>query len=416
MLPILSGGFINLDQYVTLPQNLLTSPGTLLEDFEISADWTPNAHASVAANAVNYKTGTYSEKMTDIDTNQAAMEKTVNLDMSGSWEKLVVWFYMHDVIADYGSNSVQLYLSNHITYANAFRKYITTGNLTHNQNLWTPLFSHKTEFETIGAGSWANPIIRIQLRFGGAAAGKTPAISFDSMYTGIRGIPAVCLTFDDGTIEQYNNCFTYMKPRGIRGTCYAISDYVDTANYMTHQQLQELDSYGWAIGNHTKAHVDLTTLTEAQQETAILTCTTALLGWSLSKGAYHLCLVQGASNANTRTAMTNLGILTARTARDWTGNAIRLALPFGDLWRIPSCTSTGHTLAELKVYIDTAITGGYVCTIHLHKVGAGDISTADFQALIDYIQLKSRAGLIYPITIDDLYKLTLGPVRVPKIK
>jgi len=402
------------NKYKTLPQNLLISAGTLYEDFETAGDWTPDADGTVADDEIIYKTGTQSVKLTDINTNQCSIEKIVNLDMSGSLERFVVWFYMHDVAADYGSGSVMLYLSNHDTYSNAFRKYITISNLTHNQNLWTPLFSHKTEFETIGAGSWANPIIRLQVRFGGAAAGKTPAISFDSLYAGIIGVPAILLSFDDGTIEQYDNCFSYMLPHSIRGTCFAISDYVDTANYMTHQQLQELDSHGWAIGNHTKTHTNLTTLTEAQQETEILSGKTALLDWGLSRGANHLCFPQGASNADTRTAMTNLGVLTARTTRDWVGNAIRLALPFGDLWRIPSCTSTGKSLATLMGYIDAAIVGGYICTIHLHKVGVGDISIADFQALINYI--VSKKSQITPITIDDLYNLTLGAVRVLKAK
>jgi hypothetical protein len=38
---------------------------------------------------------------------------------------------------------------------------------------------------------------------------------------------------------------------------------------------------------------------------------------------------------------------------------------------------------------------------------------ANFYALIDYIATKWRAGLIHPITIDDYYNLSLGPVTIP---
>ena len=403
------------NNYVTLPQNLLLSPGTLLEDFETIGDWTANAHGIAAANTTQFLSGTQSIKLTDNDTSQVSMEKTVNLDMSSSWERLYFRFYSHDPITDWGSNSLQIYLGNNSSYSNAYRKYITTGNLDHNQNMWTSFYVHKTEFEKVGSGSWASAIVRLQLRFGGAASGKTPSVSFDSLYTGNKGIPAVCLTFDDGTVTQYTSCFSYMEPRGIRGTLWAIGSYVDSGDpYLTHQQIQEMAGYGWIIGNHTYTHTDLTTLTEAQQETEILNCNNALLGWGLSKGVKYLCLVNGNSNANTNTAMTNQGIVCARSTRGWDLNAIRLALPFYDLYRIPSDTSTGQSIATLTGLIDLAITCGYICTIHLHRVGDTDISVADFQTLIDYIYTKWKAGLIYPITIDDYYKLTLGPVKVPK--
>jgi hypothetical protein len=62
-----------------------------------------------------------------------------------------------------------------------------------------------------------------------------------------------------------------------------------------------------------------------------------------------------------------------------------------------------------------------VAQMHFHKLVASatdgtEWAISDFQALMDYIYLKWKAGLIYPLTIDDLYKLTLGPVAVPSVK
>jgi hypothetical protein len=79
--------------------------------------------------------------------------------------------------------------------------------------------------------------------------------------------------------------------------------------------------------------------------------------------------------------------------------------------------NTTKSLADVQTLVDAAITGQAILPLHFHQLNAGaDWSTATFQALIDYVVTKAKAGLIYPITIDDYYRLTLGPVRVPKVR
>jgi len=52
---------------------------------------------------------------------------------------------------------------------------------------------------------------------------------------------------------------------------------------------------------------------------------------------------------------------------------------------------------------------------HWNKIGtAGQMTTDDFQTCMDYFKSKKDMGLIYDLTIDDLYKLTLGPIGIPK--
>jgi peptidoglycan/xylan/chitin deacetylase (PgdA/CDA1 family) len=397
---------------VMLPQNLLTSPGTLIEDFGAATDWTAS-NCTVADNTTEFRTGTQSVKATSNSASQSTITKTVNMDMSGAWERFTVWFYLHDPIADYGTNSILIYFSNNSGATNAFRQWISPINITSGR--WLAMHFHKSDFALVGSGDWASAIIRIQFRFT-AASGKTPSISFDSVYTGVVGIPAVILNFDDGYIEQYNNCFAYMKPLGIRGTLWSDTHNIDQANMITSAELLEMDAAGWVIGNHTNSATDLSGLSEANQETQILGGKTALLGLGLSKGVNYLDFPSGGYNTDTNTAMANLGVLAARTTKPSLGSTgvQKLALPFGDILHTPSNTTTGQSIATLIGFVDNAISYKYILSLHLHEVGGADLSIANFQTLMDYIYTKWKAGLITPITIDDYYKLTLGPVKVPR--
>jgi peptidoglycan/xylan/chitin deacetylase (PgdA/CDA1 family) len=394
---------------LTLPQNLLTAPGTIWEDFETVGDWTA-ASGVVAANAAEFKTGAKSVKLTANAGASATMVKTVNWDLSTNWGRMLFWYYMHDALASYGGSTI-ISLSNDAAFTNYFRVWLSTVNMK--ATGWSTMTAGKTDFGQVGAPSWSNPIVRVRFQVVGAA-GQTPSISFDSLYFGLQSLPAAMLIFDDGYASQYATCYAYMKAAGIPGTLALETDLVGVGGKVTLAQVKEMDAAGWTIANHTNASLALAGQAEAAQETQISGGKTALNGWGLTKGVNYVVYPSGTSDANTLTAMTNLAMLIGRntTHPSTPLGEVMLALPFGQMTQLPSYGVVDTTpLATATGLVDKAIANGYVAPFHFHDVGAaGEWTAATFRQFVDY--LASKKSQITPITLDHFYKVSQGAVRI----
>jgi len=392
---------------VTLPQNLLLSPGTLYEDFEMVGDW---AGGQASANTSQSKTGTQSIKLTSAVGGNGDTNKTINWDLSGFQGRMRLWIYLHNTtLSDYG-NSVRIRLSNDAGYANYF--LATFGTPYMRVPGWNLIDIGKGDF-SVGAGSpsWSSPIVRIRMIIT-ATATKTVEVSFDSLYFNVLGIPVVLLRFDDGSTYQYSNAFQYMKNYGVRGTLYMVGNRIDTGGNLSATQLREMDVAGWVIGNHTHTHASLTSLTEAQQEAELANGEADLATIGLSHYAKYVAYPGGLYNADTYTALAATGMLTGQNAQSGYTAGAMPNLPSNDLYSIPALTAIPMVAADCIAQVDQALANGTVRSLAFHDIGgAGDMSAADFHSVIDY--LVSKRGQIYPITIDDYYRLTLGPVEVP---
>jgi hypothetical protein len=137
-------------------------------------------------------------------------------------------------------------------------------------------------------------------------------------------------------------------------------------------------------------------------------------------GTRYVAYPFGDFNDDTMTAMSNLAMRTGRTVE--AADAI-------DITPYPACvlpnidpydpyhlpTRSGQSLASLEIAVDAAISSGTILALFFHGVGlSGEMGTADFKALIEYI--AARRDTIDAITMDDLYRLTQGPVNVPKME
>ena len=75
----------------------------------------------------------------------------------------------------------------------------------------------------------------------------------------------VCLTFDDGVKSQHDFVAPILNEMGFGATFY-ISEGLrfqeDKLRYMTWEEIADLDSQGFEIGNHTRAHKNVTTQSE----------------------------------------------------------------------------------------------------------------------------------------------------------
>jgi peptidoglycan/xylan/chitin deacetylase (PgdA/CDA1 family) len=85
-------------------------------------------------------------------------------------------------------------------------------------------------------------------------------------------IPAktVVLTFDDGYTSFYTRAWPIMQEFGFTGTVFVITDFTGRANYLTWEEIKNLQKAGIEIGSHTKNHIDLKTASTDRQTQEIM--------------------------------------------------------------------------------------------------------------------------------------------------
>lgn len=71
---------------------------------------------------------------------------------------------------------------------------------------------------------------------------------------------SVLITFDDGWYNTYSCAFPVLEELGFKATIFIITDFVGRLNYMSWNQLQQMNRKGISIQSHTATHRSLTTL------------------------------------------------------------------------------------------------------------------------------------------------------------
>jgi peptidoglycan/xylan/chitin deacetylase (PgdA/CDA1 family) len=69
---------------------------------------------------------------------------------------------------------------------------------------------------------------------------------------------AVVLTFDDGYDDNYEHAFRLLKQRGMVGTFFVTTDFVERPGYLTWSQIAEMAEAGMEIAAHSANHADFT--------------------------------------------------------------------------------------------------------------------------------------------------------------
>ncbi|MDU2108324.1 MAG: polysaccharide deacetylase family protein, partial [Clostridium sp.] len=85
--------------------------------------------------------------------------------------------------------------------------------------------------------------------------------------------PTTTIIFDDGWKEDYTVMYPYLKEKGIVACTAIVTSYQERypEQYVSVDQIKELESNGWEIMSHTHNHIDLSTLSKEEQKTEFVT-------------------------------------------------------------------------------------------------------------------------------------------------
>lgn len=99
-------------------------------------------------------------------------------------------------------------------------------------------------------------------------------IDFNDLVTGIKegqefARDTVVLQFDDGYEDNYKYAFPVLKKYGFPATIFLISDKVGDPDFLTWDQVKEMEKYNIKAGAHTRHHVYLPRVSGAQAQDEI---------------------------------------------------------------------------------------------------------------------------------------------------
>ncbi|MEL6308558.1 MAG: polysaccharide deacetylase family protein [Chloroflexota bacterium] len=142
-------------------------------------------------------------------------------------------------------------------------------------------------------------------------------ITMRDMWAGMQGtIPLpekpIVLTFDDGYWDAFAHAAPALLERGMTGTFYLVSSFMEQPGYLTWEQARIMHSQGLEIGGHSATHGDMSRQTRETQEEEIISSTSAIEA-QIGVRPVSFCYPFGRQTYITREILTEQGYQTAVT-------------------------------------------------------------------------------------------------------
>ena len=122
----------------------------------------------------------------------------------------------------------------------------------------------------------------------------------------------IVLTFDDGYADNYKTMLPILEAHKMTAVVYVITNELGKKNYLTLDQLKDMQRRGIEIGSHTSDHLALTSLDANTQRRQIRESKT-FLEWSGLQTIYSLSYPNGAFNSEIEKILREENYLTAVT-------------------------------------------------------------------------------------------------------
>jgi len=394
----------------TYGTGLITNPGTLIEDFENSADWTlAGTGAALTADTTQKTSGTQSLKLSGDTGNVIYMTKTVDLDLSADGSFIIdVYSDVYDAERSFG-----IYFSSTTDFSKQFAAAtILLGTRLVSTGHWSHIILSKADFTNTGAESWNNTMIRLKIRTWIGGGATQPFLWLDNLRAGYQAKAVAIISFDDGYASVLSAGKPVLDTNGQYATLFVTKATIgDAPTYLTEAELATVYNAGWDIANHSYSHpVTLVGLDDATLDDEVndmFAYLYATLGFTRS--AKFFCYPEGSYDDTVVTKVAENHRL-ARTVDD--GQYKPHQSGVDDDYFYLGVYSLGAGVAAVEAVIDAVIARNGVIHLYGHQVGAGGVSVADLTTISDY--LKANETDISVMTFSEYFDAMGGGEGVLK--
>ena len=122
----------------------------------------------------------------------------------------------------------------------------------------------------------------------------------------------IVLTFDDGYADNYKTMLPILEAHSMTAVVYVITNELGKKNYLTLDELKDMQRRGIEIGSHTADHLDLTSL-DTHTQRRQLRESKIFLEWSGLQTIYSLSYPNGSFNSELEKILREENYLTAVT-------------------------------------------------------------------------------------------------------
>lgn len=294
--------------------------------------------------------------------------------------------------------------------------FITNNNYT-DHNVYSLFFSDTFHTE----GEWRDVYLLIEnpssvvgaidltvvnrMKFNvGIVAGSDAEIIFDQiefLKPTSTNTARYAISFDDANPDQHQMA-AYLTSKGICGTFYIKTDFIDTAGHLTLQQLTDMHNAGHIIANHTADHLSpkVDGITLAQAQASIERADKWLNDNGFSDGVGFLALPFGSTNWETEGTNIQRDILPlVKQIRDTGSSSLSRITPADrPRWIVPSI---GDDASGATDAINDAIAKKGTAISYFHSFSG--TSLASFKTHVDAVAAARDAGNVDVVTIPELY-------------